>query len=192
VPDDEVSEVAVDSIMRAFNSIVAAQDTASGVLGTSDLVANNYTLNIACYNDGVDTTSESSVGGLYIGGWTTGYNNHLRFYTPISTSEVGASQRHTGVTGTGYTFRPTLTSSSSTVVGINNLEDYVRLEGLDLDFSYVTATDQNIYEVMLQATDAQAGKSAYSWGDSWRDNGLRYNRPPFRECHHKNIKLCYL
>ena len=40
--------------------------------------------------------------GSQISGWTTDADNYLRVFTPVTASEVGVSQRHTGVAGTGF------------------------------------------------------------------------------------------
>jgi hypothetical protein len=55
-----------------------------------DLVSANTILNVACYGDGADITA------VTISGWTTGANNYIKIYTPVSSSEVGVSQRHNG------------------------------------------------------------------------------------------------
>ncbi len=57
---------------------------------STDLVSANAIMMAACYADGADTTA------VTIDGWTTGDNNYIKIYTPVSSSEVGASQRHNG------------------------------------------------------------------------------------------------
>ena len=60
--------------------------------GNRDLLTNNEEWNIACYANG--TTSDST--DNQIGGWSTGFQNFIKIYTPVSTGEVGVSQRHAG------------------------------------------------------------------------------------------------
>ncbi len=78
-----------------------------------DLVAADEEWNIACYADGEDVTAAAlcnsdNPAGLegcgMIGnhGWRTDATHAVRIYTPVSQAEVGVSQRHTGVWGTGY------------------------------------------------------------------------------------------
>jgi len=63
-----------------------------------DLVTNGEQWNIACYENG-STTDDTAVD---IEGWSGSAANYLRIYTPVSTNEVGVSQRHKGYWGTGY------------------------------------------------------------------------------------------
>ena len=78
-----------------------------------DLVAADEEWNIACYADGEDVTSAAlcnsdnpagleGCGMLGNHGWRTDATHTVRLYTPVSQAEVGVSQRHTGVWGTGY------------------------------------------------------------------------------------------
>ena len=89
---------------------------------------------VACYND-----SAMNDGIIAIDGWTTGADNYIRIYTPTDTSEVGVSQRHTGSAGTGFRLAPSLDLS-----GVQNFwyihvyEEYVRIEGIEVDGSGLT------------------------------------------------------
>ena len=71
------------------------------------LDTNNTIMQVAAYADGPDTDgSQVTIGSE----WVTGPNAYIRIYTPVSTSEVGVSQRHTGIASTGttgYVRRPT-------------------------------------------------------------------------------------
>ena len=60
-----------------------------------NLVSANIILNVACYADGADNAA------VTITGWTTGADNYIKIYTPVSTSEVGVTQRHTGTWASG-------------------------------------------------------------------------------------------
>jgi len=89
----------VTSIAHEYTSLAAAlpQAAATGAkdashLNTSDLVAGNYVLNIACYYDsGPDTAT------VIIDAWTEDATHYLRVYTPSNTAtECNQSQRHAG------------------------------------------------------------------------------------------------
>ena len=97
-------------------------------------------MQVAAYADGPDTDS----GQVHIGSeWVTGPNNYIRIYTPVSTSEVGVSQRHTGTAGTGYVRRPSVAGPGSyDVLQIDT--NYVRVEGIDFDGSALTGAE-NLY-----------------------------------------------
>ena len=58
---------------------------------SGDLVSDNTIMNVACYGDGQDSTA------VEIDDWTTGSDNYIRIYTPTASSEVGITQRHSGV-----------------------------------------------------------------------------------------------
>jgi hypothetical protein len=64
----------------------------------------------------VDSTS------VTIDGWTTGAGNYIKVYTPVTTSEAGASQRHTGKWGDGYRITGYLIIS----------DEYVRIDGMSV------------------------------------------------------------
>jgi hypothetical protein len=122
-------------IYRAFNTLSAAQAGSSDAshLATSDLTS-GFQLNWACYND-----SAMNDGIIAINGWTTGTGNYIRIYTPTEASEVGVSQRHTGTAGTGFRLAPTLDlSATQDFWYIHVYEEYVRIEGIEVDGSGLT------------------------------------------------------
>jgi hypothetical protein len=105
-------------------------DTVEDFDTSTDLVALNATMNVACYDDApmddmVDVT-----------GWITGPMNYIRIFTPTSASEVGASQRHTGTEGTGFRLTPTASGANYQIINLDT--GYVRIEGLEIDGSGVT------------------------------------------------------
>lgn len=57
-----------------------------------DLVAADQQWTLACYADDTETTD-----GIQISGWATDDTHYLKIYTPYLSSEVGTSQRHSGV-----------------------------------------------------------------------------------------------
>jgi hypothetical protein len=122
VPAADVGATSVTRIYRAFASLSAAQaNSANGThLGTSDLVTANIQLNWPCYNDGPLT---DIVG---ITGHATGPANYIRVYAPVSASEVGVSQRHSGTFSTGFQLRSTNGDT------IQNYDAYFRVEGLTI------------------------------------------------------------
>lgn len=139
----------VDSITRAFGSLTAAEANSSDAshLNTSDLVAGNIQLNWTCYNDGPLNDS-----GIVIDGWTTGPSNYIRVFAPADAGEVGASQRHTGTAGSGFRVVPSL-SPPATFSVIEVFEDYVRLEGIEIDgTNIVSARHVNAVRVASPVT----------------------------------------
>ena len=113
------------------------------------LDTNNTIMQVAAYADGPDTDgSEVKIGSE----WVTGPNAYIRIYTPVSTSEVGVSQRHTGVAGTGssYVRRPTKSSAGHTEF-LEISTNYVRLDGLEFDGSNITGAE-NVYGIYITGT----------------------------------------
>ncbi len=72
--------------------------------------------------------------------WLTGPYHYIRAYTPTRTDEVGTSQRHNGTAGTGYRLAPNenTASSSYVVLGISTDDGYVRIEGIEIDWTNLT------------------------------------------------------
>jgi hypothetical protein len=128
------------AIYRAYTSLYnwQAQDENNNL---NDTVENFDTskvltdiLNVACYADGADTTASE----VNISGWTTGASSYIRIYTPTLASEVGTSQRHNGAAGTGFVLKPSTSSPGEYFSGIDIREDYVRIEGIEIDGSTIT------------------------------------------------------
>jgi hypothetical protein len=119
------------TIYRAFNSLTAAIsgsiDSSHLNLAGGNLVAGNYQLNWPCYKDAALDDLPA------ISGYTTGADNYIRVYTPVDTSEVGTSQRHNGAAGTGFVLQYTPDPNTADLFEIN--EDYVRIEGIEIDGS---------------------------------------------------------
>ena len=68
-----------------------------------------------------------------IDGYTTDATHYIRIYTPVTTAEVGISQRHNGTAGTGFRLQTT-----SDVDTIEVKDNHVRIEGLEIDGSQAT------------------------------------------------------
>jgi hypothetical protein len=130
-------------IYRAYTSLSNAEagtvnpsiglpfDTWSGGRDITNGTGSDEEWNIACYADNADTTA------VNWNGWTTDPANYLRIFTPVSTSEVGASQRHNGVwTSSGYQLEV------ANAIGIQMQTDYIRVEGLQARLTSVNAISQ--------------------------------------------------
>ncbi|MHC4072682.1 MAG: hypothetical protein ACYTGS_11740, partial [Planctomycetota bacterium] len=98
-----------------------------------DLVTANTIMMVACYGDGEDAAS------AFIDSWTTGPDNYIKIYTPVSSSEVGTSQRHNGRWDTSA-YRISMDGTYFAPIGVR--ERYVRIDGLQID-SNVVYTDQS-------------------------------------------------
>jgi hypothetical protein len=162
------------TIYRAFGSLSAAQTGSSNAdhLGTANLVG-SYQLNWACYNDGALDDM------LDLTGWTTGASNYIRIFTPVSPDQVGASQRHTGVAGTGFRLTPV----DATQQGYNIIHlktEYVRIQGIEIDGSGLTNAESargitvmqdlsNVGDIRIDSTiihDLDTNSGAYQWETS--------------------------
>jgi hypothetical protein len=100
------------AVFRAYTSLSGALGMTenSGIDGSlrdfdadafdpKDLVGHQRVLNIACYADAVDNGET-----VYLDNWITDENYFLRIFTPVDSSQVGVSQRHTGAwTAAAYT-----------------------------------------------------------------------------------------
>ncbi len=130
----DVVGATVNRIYRAFASLSAAvAGSSNGThLGTLVLTgAGDYQLNWPCYNDGPMVMGASAE--VVITGYTTGPANYIRVYTPVASNEVGVSQRHRGVFGTGFR----LEGTNADTIQIE--DDYVRVEGLTIQATVTTS-----------------------------------------------------
>jgi Calx-beta domain len=117
--------IAGNSATNGNPSIPAAVNAFDAFTSNNNTVTGNTVWNIACYNDGVDTTPVDTTG------WTTGPSNYLRIYTPFAATDVGASQRHNGSwASSGYMLSP-----NSSSFAINILVNSIRIEGLKIQSS---------------------------------------------------------
>lgn len=128
---------------RAYNSLFTAIEGNSSVNGNASIPAalRNFDTwtggkslsgagevwNIALYADGVDTISADSD----IDGWTTSAQNYLRIFVPSLSSEVGLSQRHSGVWDSAKYILNIQNDGS----GIEINEEFVRFDGLQINFA---------------------------------------------------------
>ena len=155
-PQPAVAGTAV-SVYRAYTSLSSWQsqtentslDVSVRNFDTSrDLVALDAVMQVACYNDGPmnDTVSITS-------SWVTGPSNYVEILAPTGAHLVGASQRHTGVAGTGFRLAP-VTTGSVNILNVN--ASYVRIEGLEIDGSGVSAS-QAVRGINIQAGLSNVG-----------------------------------
>jgi hypothetical protein len=89
-----------------------------------NLMAADASLFVACYADGADATA------VTISGWTTGPASSIGIFTPYSSGQVGASQRHTGVWD-ATKYRLVASVAFGPVLRIS--EEYVRVAGLQIE-----------------------------------------------------------
>ncbi|MCD4812338.1 T9SS type A sorting domain-containing protein [bacterium] len=100
-------------------------------VGNRDCVTNKEVMHIACYSNG--TTAD--VGNITWDGWGLSAVYYLKIYTPYLTTEVGTSQRHSGVWNTSAYH-----IIESYDDGITLQDGFIRLEGLQI---YTDVTNGN-------------------------------------------------
>jgi hypothetical protein len=119
-----VENTGIDNTLRNFDDWTPGGDASTDDVGKDiSSTGSNTIWNIACYAglaDAPDTTA------VTIDGWTTDSNNYIKIYTPTSTSEVGATQRHSGMWSDSK-YRIEATASP-----IHVQEENVRIEGLQI------------------------------------------------------------
>ncbi len=115
-----IENTGIPSGLRNFDDWESGGTAASDDFGR-DLVANNELWNIACYGDAEDADS------VDFNGWTTSASNYLKVYTPDYSSEVGASQRHSGVWDSS---KYVISETQEPTIDVNI--DYIRIEGLQV------------------------------------------------------------
>jgi hypothetical protein len=147
-----VSGQTVNSIKRTFNSLSSANSNshAASYLNTYDLVTNNYVLHWPCYKDGVMDDSPSLSGS-----YTTNATHYIDIYTPKSTSEVGTSQRHTGIAGTGFVLKPVVSSPPGGGYYVIVVNPDVHITGIEIDGSSVT-NQQGIFAIYVNSAPTGA------------------------------------
>ena len=124
----DISNSAVVSISRAFNTLIAAINGATpgaaALLGSADLVASDIRLYISIYKDG-DITGNVIVDSS----WTTDITRYITIYAPYDiNTAVNLRQRHTGRSGTGTYWL----QDYSEHLRLNGC-DYVTVDGLEMD-----------------------------------------------------------
>ena len=133
----DLTSTAVTSIQRTFNTLTDTEDDSddAAYLNNTDLTSTGVDVQLhwALYNDGVFDGANGSGSGLTIDGYSTDSNKFIRLFTPTGTLEVGTSQRHVGTQGTGVVIRPTIDNGGITYNFITISDNYVRIDGLELD-----------------------------------------------------------
>ncbi len=126
----------VISITRAFASLTAAQAGSfdASHINSTNLLTAGVILQWPVYNDGAIDDGDVAMGDLI----DTGPSNYIRCFAPSLSSDVGISQRHTGLAGTGARFVYTADLSNSNLRSYRIETEYFRLEGLEFDCGSVT------------------------------------------------------
>ena len=110
-----------------------------------NLASSTEQWNIAAYADATDTTA------VTIDGWTTTADNYIRIFTPVSASEVGASQRHQGKWDTGkYRLETGINQRAFDI-----FENYVRIDGLQIAVQGNQYSLENIAGITNPASAAE-------------------------------------
>ncbi len=139
------TQILLKSISGTFQSGERVQIDASNYVTTSDAgFAPIATAEV--YNDWSANGLSDSV---TISGWTTGADNYILIVAP-------SGQRHQGLLkdpATGWYRGFTLKPSSSTSYGIDNQQDYTRLEGIAVDGTNITTAN-----IRLNGTSGRADK----------------------------------
>lgn len=113
-----------------------------------DLVSANQAWLVACYADAMDSQAVD----IIIDGWTTSEDQYLEFFTPVTTSEVGESQRHEGKwDATKYVFT---TSRPRDAIRLTIRDSFVILNGLQLLGNSSLASNGNILHIDNADSDA--------------------------------------
>ncbi len=157
----DLSSSAVTSIAHAYPSLNNAMASSSLRLGTSDLAAGNFVLNVPCYFDtGADTQA------VTVDGFTTGTSTYIKIYTPTNTAtECNQTQRHSGkwdeskyrlITGTGG-------------MSLYLSDNYTVVEGLQVQ-NTGSAIDDSCIVLYEYATNFSLSNNIVRGGD----NGIVY------------------
>ncbi|MDO8569534.1 MAG: hypothetical protein Q7R89_02025 [bacterium] len=139
IPPDATNET-VNSIRHEFDSLYNAisyyaeiQASDDNHLGTLDLVAGNYILNLPLYYDtGPEYVNGGNSAVIHINSFTTGPNNYIRIYTPTNTaSEVNLNQRHDGKWN-NQKYNIIFSPSSNSTQAVRTYVPYVKIDGLQI------------------------------------------------------------
>jgi hypothetical protein len=156
----------IDAAVRIFDA------------GNRDISTNDEIWHFACYNDAVNTET------LYWNSWITDDLHYIRFFAPVSSSEVGVTQRHNGTWSTaGYRH------SVNNVTAMTFLDSRIRIEGLQISVDTASSTGRR--GIFLDA-NGSGSKIYISYciirgvgsttqtnhqgicGDTTSNNGIRY------------------
>jgi len=128
------TDIAINDTYQIYRAYTTLANAESGTKNTSipitfnggdrDLVTNNEEWNIACYANG--TTADTAA--VAMSGWLTNMTHYIRIYTPVTTAEVGVSQRNTGKWDDNKYYLYLSISGA----GITNQISYVMIDGLQI------------------------------------------------------------
>jgi len=135
------TSVSVDKIFHNWASLsdFEANFTGANYINDTDLTNADVVAFACCYYDHVGSPGDANTSAFNPDwGGTTGVNNYLKVYTPTGGAESINSQRHAG-TFDSSKYRIELTISSGNHYPINVEEQYVRIEGLQINVTGETS-----------------------------------------------------
>ncbi len=152
-------------IFRAYTSLSNAEDgvenTAfSAAIRNFELFANGLDLtdsaNDDVWNIALYAGNDADQSRVNISGWTTGPDNYLKIYTPTKNTEVGVSQRHSGVWSDFahrlvMKYEPWDHEQSALLINTG----YVKLEGLQVYIEKESTFYDSPYAIRLDYPGAQ-------------------------------------
>jgi len=134
----------IDDSLENFDDWTVGGEKDDDEIG-KDLTSSNQIWLVACYGDAMDSQST----GVIVDGWTTSSDQYLKFFTPVSSNEVGESQRHEGVWDSEvYTLT---TSVPQDGIRLTIKDSFVILDGLQL-----LGKSDSTYGNILQVENADA------------------------------------
>jgi concanavalin A-like lectin/glucanase superfamily protein len=122
--DEGTENIGINATVRPFDA------------GNRDTVTNNEIWHFACYNDA------TYAGTVTWNGWTTDATHYIRFFTPRLSTEVGTSQRHSGIWTTGAFHWIVSNAAAFSIQDAN-----IRLEGLQMYVDSVNGNNQRVIHV---------------------------------------------
>ena len=145
---EETRNDGLPNAVEDFDNWDGAGDYTDTDEGGRDLVENKEQWNIACYGDAEDLASASYT---EINGWTTGEDNYIKIYTPVTANEVGTNQRHQG-RWDDSAYR--LVVNDTTYIGIRNHAKFIHIDGLQIKLIYTGGSAQ--YGLLNSVTDSSS------------------------------------
>jgi len=159
-----------DQVVGDVNQSIDAS-LQTDVLVNQDLTASNTVMYVSAYaSTSVDTLN------VAVNDWTTRETNYIKIYAPNQESEVGTSQRHSGIwDDTKYRLLYTTSGDSQSAISI--YDDYTKLEGLQIGIysnSHIYARALKNYsspliidKTILRDMDSGSYSAIYSQGSAF-------------------------
>lgn len=121
------------------------EPTENDVNPSLDLVAADIQVNFVAYADGSDTSTSTW------GGRTTDATRFVKFFTPVSSSEVGVTQRHNGTLQAATTAYRLDQASTANIMQIG--DGFMRIEGIQ--YTLTPGVDATAAACIKLSTDTQ-------------------------------------